>query len=123
MTLLGELIRFGMVGIIASLTHFSIVVLLVQYHILSPLTANIAAFLTAFQVSYWGHREWTFRSVCRHRVAFPRLFGIQIVLLIVSEGLFYLLLKIPIPYQMALFFVIITMPALSFFSSQRWVFK
>lgn len=58
-----QFIRFGSVGSIAALTHYLIVMLLIQpqYNI-SLKYANLIAFLLAFWVSYFGHRIFTFQA-------------------------------------------------------------
>ena len=56
-----QLMRFGIIGSLAAFINFGIVILLVELWGWHPLSANAIAFLIAFQVSYSGHRYWTFR--------------------------------------------------------------
>src|SRR6266545_1566470 len=91
--------RFGIVGLTATLIHYSIVVELVQKISMQPLIANIFAFLIAFQMSYWGHRLWTFNdSVSLHRDAFPKLLLVQSLNFTINESLFYILMTWGLPY-------------------------
>ena len=56
------LARFGGVGGLATLVHLSIAgVMFLIWPTVSPFLANLVAFLVAFQVSFWGHRHFTFR--------------------------------------------------------------
>lgn len=61
--LVGQLLRFGLVGGLATLVH-----LLVAWCVLQvwaeglPFLVNFVAFLVAFQVSFWGHARYTFRQ-------------------------------------------------------------
>jgi putative flippase GtrA len=87
--LLKQIIRFGIVGTSAALVNFSIVVLLVESGTLQPLYANMVAFVFAFQVSYFGHRFWTFHeTITDHRVAMPKLLLISGTNFFANEGLF-----------------------------------
>jgi hypothetical protein len=82
-----QLARFGVVGLTAASVHFSIVVILVQNELFVPLVANIVAFLISFQVSYWGHRRFTFPgSVTQHREAYSKLVFLQLANLAANEG-------------------------------------
>lgn len=123
-SLILQLFRFGIVGLTAASLHFVIVVLLVQYKFLLPLAANVVGFLISFQVSYWGHRTWTFNhSVALHRIAFPKLFTIQVVNLILNETLFYMFLKQSLPYPIALLLVLTILPVFTFTISKLWIFE
>ncbi|WP_336943787.1 GtrA family protein [Acinetobacter modestus] len=64
-----QFLRFGMVGLIAALIHYVVVTLLIQpQYQVSLKYANFFAFLTAFWISYFGHRIFTFRvTYLQHR--------------------------------------------------------
>lgn len=120
-----QLMRFGIVGVTAAVVHFSSVIFFVQIALLKPLVANIVAFPIAFQVSYWGHRQWTFNgTTALHSLAIPRLLLTSITGLIVNESLFYVFLVIcNLPYPLALFIVLSTLPILTFIVNKFWVFR
>lgn len=120
-----EFLRFGLVGVSAAAVHFSVVVFLVKARWLSPLTANVLAFLTAFQVSYWGNRRWTFSGKGpRHAVAFPRLLLVSSLAFIANEALFYGLMKqFHLPYPLALLIVLSLLPLAVFGANKWWVFN
>jgi putative flippase GtrA len=123
--LLQQLIRFGIIGVCAASTHFLLLVFWVEVGKLQPLIANIIAFLIAFQVSYWGHRGWTFSgTTTTHRVALPRLFLVCGVGFIANEGLYYIFLEIlDLPYQLALIIVLAILPIANFILGKLWVFR
>lgn len=54
-----QMLRFGMVGVLATFVHMIIGYLLIQsnWH---PISANIIAFGTAFMVSFIGHLAFSF---------------------------------------------------------------
>jgi putative flippase GtrA len=123
--LLKQLIRFGFVGSCAAATNFVLVILAVETCGLKPLTANAFAFLLAFQVSYFGHRRWTFSgTTARHSVAFPKLFLICGLGFFANEGLFYIFLTVfKLQYLAALFLVLTILPIVNFTLGKFWVFR
>jgi putative flippase GtrA len=122
--LIKQIMRFGIVGLTAATVHFTTVVLFVQYAGLHPLVANAFAFLVSFQVSYFGHRTWTFSGTAAlHRVALPKLVLVQVCAFIANESLFYVFLQMHLPYQVALLIVLSILPIFTFLLSRFWVFK
>lgn len=123
--LLRQLARFGVVGGTAATVHFSVVIILVEAGLLTPMYANVIAFLTGFQVSYWGHRSWTFSgTTASHRVAIPKLFMVGSLGLAINESLFYFFLTMAqLPYPVALLAVLCVTPAVTFTLSKLWVFR
>jgi putative flippase GtrA len=119
-----QIMRFGTVGLTAATIHFTIVVSLVQLAGMRPLIANVFAFLVSFQVSYWGHRKWTFSDTVElHRVAFSKLLLVQLINFVLNEFLFYVFLSLHIPYPIALLMVFAALPVFTFISNKWWVFK
>jgi putative flippase GtrA len=119
-----QIMRFGIVGVAAAIVHFSMVVLLVQEFAYAPLLANVAGFLIAVQVSYFGHRHWTFSETSvLHREAYPKLIAVQVMNFSLNEMFYYVLLSLHLPYQLALLLVIAIMPIFTYLSSRWWVFQ
>lgn len=122
--LFGQIFRFGIVGLIAAAIHFNIVVLLVQTFSFAPLVANIFGFMISFQMSYWGHRLWTFGDTATlHRVALPKLLLVQFINFVANESLFYVFLLFNLPYPIALIIVLSVLPIFTFITSKLWVFR
>lgn len=122
--LVAQIFRFGVVGLSAAFVHFGVVVLLVQNFKLTPLNANIFGFLIASQVSYWGHRIWTFAARdTLHSVAFPRTLLVQILNFAANQTLFYIFLTLHLPYTIALIVVLTVLPVFTFISNKFWVFR
>lgn len=123
-SLFAEFIRFGVIGMTAAAVHFSIVVLLVESHTLPPLMANVFAFFIAFQVSYFGHRQWTFGAETNHSIAMPKLLLISFSVFMANEGSYYVLMSaFHLPYALALFIVLAVLPVFTFTLSKFWVFR
>jgi len=125
MPLIKQVTRFGIVGLCATAVHFSAVIFLVEMTTSKPLIANIVGFLIAFQISYWGHRTWTFSdTTALHRVALPKLFLVGTAGLVANESLFYVFMTVlHLPYQLALFFVLSILPLVNFTLGKIWIFK
>lgn len=122
--LIVQICRFGIVGLTAAAMHFVTVVLLVQLVMLKPLIANIYGFVAGFQISYFGHRLWTFHQTpALHRTAVPKLFLVQILNLAANETLFYIFLLLHLPYTVALLIVLMVLPMFTFAASKWWVFN
>jgi putative flippase GtrA len=120
-----QIARFGIVGVTSAAVNFSVVILLVETQHLMPLHANVFAFLIAFQVSYWGHRYWTFAETnALHRVAFPRLLLVGGLGFIANQSLFFLFLTVgKMPYPLALLADLAILPTVTFLLNKFWVFR
>lgn len=92
---------------------------------LPPLAANVFAFLVAFQVSYWGHRQWTFTARdLRHRKTLPRFILVSASSFALNEALYFLLLRYTaLDYRTALFIVLAVVSILTYLLSRQWAFK
>lgn len=122
--IIAQLFRYGIVGLAAAGTHFGLVVFSVQVIGYTPMMANMLVYPLSFQVSYWGHRLWTFGGTeVSHLTAFPKLVTIQIINFLLSQGLFFIFLKMHIPYQIGLLILLFTLPIFTFISSRFWVFN
>lgn len=120
-----QLIRFGIIGLCAAAVHFGILIALVEIKHFNPLVANIFAFFISFQISYWGHRSWTFYgTTVSHRIAFPKLLLIGSTNFAANEGLFYIFLTVfNLPYPVAQFLVLTILPIANFTLGKYWVFR
>jgi len=119
-----QLMRFGIVGFSASIVNFIIVIFLVELFNMYPLLANLFAFFTAFMVSFIGHRYWTFAHKDHRFIkCMPKFFVTALLGLSVSEGLYYIMLRYKVSYEIGLLFVIIIVAGVSFTVSKFWAFR
>lgn len=84
--LLGELMRFGFVGGLATLTHFVVASALFSWTPVGIFAANLAGFLAAVAVSFFGHRNLTFRATDAGQAAAVRFFGVAVAGFLVNTG-------------------------------------
>ena len=123
-SVLQQLLRFGIVGALAAAVHFTAVVIQVSLFALHPLIANVIAFLVAFQVSYLGHRHWTFsHTKDGSNQSVWRFFLVAVSSFFVNEGLFYCFLRFTsLPYWVSLAVVLILVAGMTFLLGKFWAF-
>ncbi len=118
-----QLARFGAVGIAAMAVHWLVVKLLVPLG-LQPLIANVIGFAVAFNISYWGHRNWTFASEASHQTTLTRFFAVAVGSFLINEFAYSLLLRFThLNYDVALAIVLVGVAALTFVLSRYWAFR
>ena len=74
-----RLIRFGMVGALASGVYYALLWIMVEIFSVSILVATSAAFIFVTIENYILHYTWTFRSTNAHAEAFPRFLVMNLV--------------------------------------------
>jgi len=117
-----QLVRFGCVGAVAAAVHLAVVSLLVALLDMSPLLANVAGFGVAFQVTYFGHSQWTFRTIKRNG-DYRRMLLVSLAAFALNEGLYAVLLQTTsLDYRVALGLVLVAVAGLTFVGSRVWVF-
>jgi putative flippase GtrA len=124
--LVTQYLRFGIVGLGATLTHALIFVTAIELAGMAPLLANLVAFGIAVLVSFFGHCHWTFR---RAGAAGP---GVRALVRFVVVALTGLLLNSLIvygivhllgwPYPIALLLMVSLVPLVVFALSRAWAF-
>ncbi len=121
--MIAQLARFGVVGIAAMAVHWVVVAVIVPMGI-QPLLANIIGFATAFNVSYFGHRNWTFTSSTGHATTLTRFLGVAIASFALNELMYSVLLRhTALDYRVALLLVLVAVAALTFVLSRYWAFR
>lgn len=116
--------RFAVVGIVATFVHMLMAWTLIESTRLSPLLANLMAFLTAFVVSFTGHYHWTFQGAGSPWRAMRRLFLISSSAFAINTLLLAGLLKSSwMSASVAAIVAAGIVPAISFLASRFWGFK
>lgn len=117
-----QLFFFLAIGASSALVHIVTVLNLVSYAQLSPLLANIFAFLIAFNVSYLGHKYLTFAGLENSKqLSLPHFFLVASSGGIINECLYYALLHYTqLNYLIALVLVLGLVAVYSFILSRFW---
>jgi putative flippase GtrA len=120
---LAKVVRFGMVGGLATLTHGGIAVLASRVLLMPPLVANATGFLTAFLVSFLGHTFFTFRSHMEVARAL-RFATVAVSSVLISSGLVLAASHwTPLPPGVSLPAVALCTPAFNFACHSLWTFR
>jgi len=119
-----SLIRFGLTGILATLTHATVFVLLIELVLIRPVYAALPAFLSALAVSYALNYRWTFASDGPHGVVFPRFIVVCVAGLLLNLLITYLVVdRWRFGYGYALLAVVALVPPSTYLLSRFWVFR
>ncbi|NOC47421.1 GtrA family protein [Ruegeria sp. HKCCD7559] len=120
---LKSILSFGVVGILATVTHALLAVTLIEISDLHPFSANAFGFGTGFIVSYFGHHRFSFQSEAGHRRAMPRFLAVAGFGLLLNQVIVYLIVNLwGLNYFIALNVIILTVPATTYLASRRWAF-
>lgn len=117
-------IRFGLIGLLSTAVHITIVWLLLMFASVHPTFANTLAFLTAFCVSFIGNYLWTFRSPGNPKRAVFRFFLIAFGGFIINTMILLFLLQANW-FSVGLSTVVAAsaIPALNYCLSRLWAFR
>lgn len=123
-----QIVRFLMVGVGATLVHYLVALAAARFLVPQiPYLANLAGFLVAVGVSYFGHLRFTYRVAhddSHHRRRLPRfvvtavsgLVFSQLVLAFVTEAA-------RLPLWLGLAIAAAAVPAVTFVLGRLWVFR
>ncbi len=129
MSLIQQGFRFGIVGILATLTHVALYVALVETSGVHPSLSNAIAFVIAFGVSFIGHFRWTFAVPDNTK---PRPWGrpllkfvlVALVGFLLNALAVYIVTDVAqISYLYATIFMVTVTPISVFVLSKLWAFS
>jgi len=116
--------RFGVVGLTATGVHY--VVALAANLGISAYAANVAGYLCAVSVSYFGHQRVTFRlapAEVAHGRHLPRFVATSLSALALSQAVLAAARALGTPDEVALAAAVLTVPPYTFLLSRFWVFR
>lgn len=123
---LRQLLRFGVVGIVATAVYFFIAILLppASSFVIRPSAASLVASFVSVLVSYLGHHSFTFTKIGDHSFYLPRFLVISLILsLAAALGTHVLTELLHVGYRYAAAGVAVAYPVASFILSRVVVFK
>lgn len=120
-----EILRFGIVGLAATATHYVILRLAVETLAVPPTPANGLAFLCALSVTYLGQSLWVFQERSRHGTAQMLRFTVSILIgLFANMAIMALSVHaLGLTYQGGFLLGLFLVPILSFVVNRLWVFN
>ena len=124
MVLLKQLGKFASVGMVATGLHVVTALGLNHFLAVTPLRANVAAFLVATIWSYLGNWIWTFEAKAQFQQSAPRFFAMSAGCFVVNQAVVYAVTVVgQLPFWLAMIPVIAVVPAFSFWMSRSRIFK
>jgi putative flippase GtrA len=121
---MGTLLRFGVSGGLATVTHVAVFVVLVEWFAMRPVVAVTPAFSLALFVSYGMNYHWTFSVGGPHRVMLPRFVLVALIGLGMNLGITYTVVDMASYwYGYALLLILLAVPLVTFTLSRFWVFN
>ncbi|WP_236074859.1 GtrA family protein [Teredinibacter purpureus] len=121
--LIVQLLVFGVVGVLATLTHYLVALFSYEGLNLSLYFANLLGYLSAVLVSYFGHGRFTFKQSFRWAL-FVRFSVMSVTTFLCSELMLVGLENYAqLPARFSLAVVVCTIPIVTFVLSKLWVFK
>ena len=116
-------VRFGAVGVIATLVHIVVFCVLAEAFYVPPVVAAAPSFVLATLVSYGLNRIWTFSSHGDHRAQLIKYFVVALLGLALNMAITYVVVDILHQwYGIALFLVVSVLPILTYSLNHRWTF-
>ena len=120
---LREIIAFGFVGGLATITHYLFALIANEWLQLPLYLANLIGYLSAAGVSFIGHSKVTFQVDMNH-VLLRRFclmsiatFGLSEVLLLSLEN------GLNLQSRIVMLIVVVTIPAMSYLLNKFWVYR
>lgn len=122
--MLGQIRRFGIVGILATTVHVFVAYLVVSLTGSLPQLANLFGFLCAFLVSYFGHLHYTFQPEFASDSYFRRFLILSGLSFLTSASIVYFLTNtLGLDFRWALAAMAVIVPGISFIVAKFWAFS
>jgi len=121
---LGQIIRFGSVGSVATVLHVILAMMTREAFNIVPLAANFTGFVGAILFSYIGHARFTFRQTVNQSDQFLRFIIAGLVSLGTSSFLVWILNSVlGIDFGVAMIAVAVVVPMMTYLVLRFWVFE
>ena len=121
--ILGQGLRFGLVGLSATLVHLTVAWIANQWAGFGAYTANGIGFLMAFAFSYLGHFYWTFARQSQHQRSLARFLVVAGFGYAITNVIVWLVTDIlGRPFEWALLGILLVVPPTTWLISRLWAF-
>ena len=120
----GQIVRYGVAGVVASAIYFVSVMLLVERGAMAPVPAAVVATLIVIVTSYVINRAFVFRTTRSHTSAFTRFVAASGMSIALNAGLMHLATGILAwPYLAGAVLTTAIVPPVNFVVNYLWTFK
>lgn len=114
---------FAAIGVTATVTHATVALLSHHFLAASPFQANLAGYVSAVGVSFFGNRHVTFRGVPRQTGQFLRFVVISLAGFALTQAITYVGASVlGFPFAVALAPAVTLVPVATFVMSKTWAF-
>lgn len=119
------MVRYGLVGVLASVIHASISLLLHEVFGIDPFWSHACGFFGGLTTAYLGHYHYSFKDDGAHKQRFPKFFITAAAGFALHQGGVYVLVNLlSLNYStQALPLLMILVPMVTFLLSKFWVFR
>lgn len=118
-----RLARFGAVGVLATLVHFSVALAVgTIFGVSSVFLMNTFGFLAAVAVSFFGHYHFTFASRQSYALAFPKFFRVALAAYAASSICVFLTGYVHFSDIWRLILAVLVIPIISYIANKKLVF-
>jgi len=119
------LFRYGIVGVVASVVHFSIALFMFKYMQINFFISHFIGFLFGLFTAYFGHYFYSFKDSEQHGKRFPKFLVTALVALILHQGGAYVFVKhLGLDYSSRVLpLLVVTVPVFTFLLNKFWVFS
>ena len=120
-----QVVRFILVGGVATFMHAAITVVLIEgIGLSSAALANLVGTATGITISYLGNWSWTFRADGRHFRYLPRFLVVYATVTLQNAMIMFLVADLwGIPYLIPLAFILVFSPVVTFLLNRGFVFR
>jgi putative flippase GtrA len=119
------LFRYGIVGVVASVVHFSIAYLFFDVFEVNYLFAHFFGFSFGLLTAYSGHYFYSFKDSAQHSKRFPKFFITSLFALTLHQsGAYFLVSFLQLDYSTRVLpLLIVSVPLFTFLLNKFWVFS
>lgn len=119
----GKIIKYGITGLLGTLTHVSSTVFFVELVGLRPVLSSALGFVIVLVMSYYLNKYWTFRSQFRGYGEFGRYLLVSLSGLVLNTLIMFLTVEfLSWHYVVGQFAVVAVVPASNFLLNNYWTF-
>lgn len=123
MMILRQLLSFGAIGIIATLTHVSCTWVLIESVKLNPFASNTVGALTAFAISMFGNYALTFPTDRSLVNCARRYIVVSLGSLVMTSAILLFVRRYIMPTEVYVLLVLILVPPATFLLAKFWAFR
>lgn len=116
--------RYGVVGVLGTIVHFGVAIVLVEWLRVDPIAATVVGFACAVVVSFVLNRNWTFGSRVALGPGLLRYLSVSLLGFALNVAIMATVTRVLLlDYRIGLAIVVLVIPATNFLLNARWTFR